>query len=166
VLALRGAGGLTLGANEFLGNYQLGGSIGDTAFYVTPDAFRMLRGYPFGYDLGDMYWLGSAEYRLPLWHIHRGVGTIPAYARNLSAAAFVDSGNAFNAPSEATTQGTSATQFADAATTDSLVGVGGEISFRTVLFWTTSFTGRFGYAVPLTVIEPVGTTYMQVGGSF
>ena len=90
VLAVRAAGGLTLGQNDFFGNYTLGGSIGDSGFQVTPDEFRMVRGYPYAVDVGDLYWLGSAEYRFPLARIERGLGTLPFYARTLSGALYLD----------------------------------------------------------------------------
>ena len=41
-----------IGATDFMGSYSLGGNVGDSAFYVTPDEFRMLRGYPIAADIG------------------------------------------------------------------------------------------------------------------
>jgi hypothetical protein len=169
VFAFRAAGGLTIGATDYLGNYQLGGSIGDSAFYSTPDEFRMIRGYPFAYDLGDMYWLGGFEYRFPIWRIERGVGTIPAYVRRLSGAVFVDSGNAFGDLST----------WQDAFE-DSLIGVGAELRLSSVFAWSTGITSRAGYGVGLTPggykpttqgsdgssIINSRTFYFQVGGSF
>jgi len=170
VLAMRAGTGLTLGATDFLGNYQLGGNIGDSAFYVTPDEFRMLRGYPFASDIGDMYWVGNLEYRFPIWHVQRGVGTIPAYGRNLSGAFFVDTGNAFNSPA-ASGRASTASEFASAAFSDPLVGVGAEISFRAMIGWGLGITGRTGYAIGLTeggltFEDPLRPLYFQLGGSF
>ena len=48
-----------------------------------------------GHDIGDMYWLTGAEYRLPLWRIQRGSGVLPVYTRVLSGLVFIDAGNAF-----------------------------------------------------------------------
>ncbi|MEQ1502691.1 MAG: hypothetical protein ABMB14_10695, partial [Myxococcota bacterium] len=135
VLAVRAAAGVTFGQNEFFGNYLLGGSIGDSAFLATPDEFRMIRGYPFGADVGDLYWLGSAEYRLPLLRIERGVGTVPLYGRTLAGAVFVDAGNAFVSPSLETGIPPTALDLLDAAVTDPLVGVGAEVTFRAVIGW-------------------------------
>ena len=169
VFAFRVAGGVTIGATDYLGNYQLGGNIGDGAFYSTPDEFRMIQGYPFAYDFGDMYWLGGFEYRFPIWRIERGVGTIPAYLRRLSGAVFVDSGNAFTE--------LSAWQ---EAFDDSLVGVGAELRLSSVFGWSTGLSTRAGYALGLTpggyrptaqtedgrtVVDP-RTFYFQLGGSF
>ncbi len=170
VLAMRASGAVTFGANDFLGNYLVGGSAGDNAFNITPDEFRMLRGYRFFADNGDMLWLGNLEYRFPIWRIERGVGTLPAYARYLSGAAFIDSGNAFNAPG-ASGAATTAQEFARAAFGDPLVGVGGELSLSTVLGWGVGITGRAGFAVGLTEggIKPsdgLESMYFQLGGSF
>ncbi len=165
VLATKLGGGYTVGANQFLGNYQLGGSFGDSAFVTTPDTSRMLRGYEFGSDVGDRYWLASAEYRFPIWQVQRGVGTIPAYFRNISGAVFADAGNAF----------TDVDEWEDAFD-GSLVGVGAEISTRWALGWGAFITGRIGYGVGLTPVPLApdarhGWTdprsfYFQLGGSF
>ncbi len=166
VLAGRVATGVALGGTDFLGNYQMGGNIGDAAFYVTPDEFVMLRGYPFGFDTGDMYWLSAAEYRLPIWQIQRGVSALPAYFQFLSAAAFVDVGNAFLSPMNP--RSVKGTTLLDAVTDQPLVGVGGELSLSTVLGWNGRVTGRGGFAVPLTRRSevPPQQVYLQFGGSF
>jgi Tol biopolymer transport system component len=166
VLATRASTGLALGGTEFLGNYQLGGSLGDSAFYVAPDELQMLRGYPIGFDSGDMFWLASAEYRFPVWHIQRGIGALPFFARYLSAAAFVDAGNAFDSPTSVTGQAASVADIASAATTSTLVGVGGELAASSVVGWGAGIRGRVGYAVPLTVAPGAGTPYLRFGGSF
>lgn len=160
VLALRAAGGVAIGGTDFFGNYSLGGSVGDGAYYVTPDEFRMLRGYPFASDIGDMYWLTGAEYRFPIWRIDRGLGTIPVFLRVLSAAVFIDAGNAFTNPRV----------FTDAFD-DSLVGVGAELRLSAALGWGAFLTGRFGYAVGLIGDNAIGpldvrTLYFQLGSSF
>ena len=170
VIAMRAGTGITLGGTDFLGNYQLGGNFGDSAFFVTPDEFRMLRGYPFAYDIGDMYWVGNLEYRLPLWQIQRGVGTLPAYARYVSGAVFVDTGNAFNSPAQSG-QAATASQFASAAFASPLVGVGAELSFSVMVGWGLGLNGRLGYAVGLTegglgFDNALAPLYFRFGGSF
>lgn len=174
VLAMRAGAGLTFGGADILGNYyQLGGSYGDGAFAVTPDESRMLRGYPLGSDFGDLYWIGGAEYRLPLAQIQRGFGTIPAFFRNVSAAGFVDVGNAFNNPSSALGRPASGRELLDAAVAQPLVGVGAELSIRATLGWAVGLTGRFGYGVGLTgdrALQPgqglLAPAYARIGGSF
>ncbi len=175
VLAGRAAAGVTLGGAEFLGNYQLGGPISDTSFSVAPDSLRMVRGYPLAYDIGDMYWLTSLEYRLPVWYLNRGVGTLPAFGRNLSAAVFVDAGNAFNNPSIASGRPATMSELGAAAIASPLVGVGAELTWRAIVVWGIGMQGRIGYAVGLTEggnsVLPGGDPtrypfYLQLGGSF
>ncbi|MEZ4321359.1 MAG: BamA/TamA family outer membrane protein [Myxococcota bacterium] len=165
VLAAKIGGGYTLGANQFLGNYQLGGSIGDSAFVTAPDESRMLRGYQFATDIGDRYWLTSAEYRFPIWQVQRGVGTIPVFFRNISGTVFLDAGNAF-------------TDIDDwrGAFDETLVGTGAEIETRWALGWGAFVTGRVGYGVGLTPVSLSANArhtpsdprafYFQLGGSF
>ncbi|MGC6492617.1 MAG: BamA/TamA family outer membrane protein [Myxococcota bacterium] len=158
VLALRGATGLAFGSQRFVGNYSLGGVIGDGAFYVTPAEYRMIRGYRIGADTGDTYWLTAAEYRFPIWRMDRGIGTIPAFFRVLSGAVFVDAGNAFN-------DAVNAVDVFD----DALVGVGAELRLSTIVGWGGSFSGRLGYGVGLTqngLPGDLSSLYLQLGGSF
>ena len=130
----------------------------------------MLRGYPFGADKGDLYWLGTAEYRFPIWQIQRGVGTIPAYVRHIAGAVFIDTGNAFLSPAQSGQPG-SVRALGQAAIEDPLVGVGAELQLRSVLLWADAVSGRLGYAVG---IGPYGykpeyglyTFYFQLGSSF
>ncbi|MBX2798585.1 MAG: BamA/TamA family outer membrane protein [Myxococcales bacterium] len=171
VLAGRAAGGVSFGNADFLGNYLLGGAIGDTGFSVVPDSLRMVRGYPLAFDIGDMYWLGSLEYRLPLWHVNRGVGTVPVFARNLSAAVFVDAGNAFNNPSVSTGRPATFPELGRAAVEQPLVGVGAELSWRAIIGWGIGLQGRLGWAVGLTEggyrpQDGIFPFYAQLGGSF
>jgi hypothetical protein len=167
VLAARLGTGLTFGETQFLGNYSLGGNFGENAFYVTPEEYRMLRGYPFGYDPGDMYWVGSAEYRFPLLRFDRGFGTVPVFFRNLSGAVFADAGNAFSG----NLVGPDAIG-AQAIVADPLIGVGGEITLRSIIAWGVGWTVRAGYAVGLTEggldprIDPLEPLYVQLGGAF
>ncbi len=159
VLAWRVAGGAALGGTDFLGTYQLGGNIGDSPFYLTPDEFRMLRGHPFGAAIGDYYWLTGAEYRFPLLRVERGVGTIPAYVRTISALVFIDAGNALSATDDPRT-----------AITTALVGVGGELRFNVIVGWNLGLTGRLGYGVGLGergfAWNDPRTVYFRLGGSF
>lgn len=159
VIAVRAAGGGTLGETDNFGTYQLGGSVGDTAFYATPEAFRMVRGYPMAHDVGDMYWLAGAEYRLPLWRVERGAGLIPAYLRYVSASVFVDAGNAFTVVSDAT-------DLVDGT----LVGTGAELHVSGIYAWGVGITGRLGYAIGWTEDgfgpgDPRGL-YFQLGGTY
>lgn len=160
VLALRASAGVTLGSTAFQGNYQLGGSIGDAVAYSTPDELRLLRGYPTGIDVGDRYWLVGAEYRLPILQINRGVGTIPAFVRWISATAYVDAGNAFASADPWT-----------AAVEDPLVGVGAELRLLAYVGWTSALNLRVGYGVGLTSASAIAwdapeAWYLRAGASF
>ncbi|MCO4744381.1 MAG: PD40 domain-containing protein [Proteobacteria bacterium] len=165
VLAGRAGAGIAIGQSAafedatFLGRYSLGGSFGDGSFAVTPDQFRMLRGYPTGAKSGDMYWLAGLEYRLPLWRIDRGVGTIPAFLRALSGVVFFDAGNAF-----------STVNSVDDLVEEPLIGVGGELRLSGIYWYNTSLTGRLGYGTGLTAggypYNDARTVYFRLGGSF
>ena len=152
-------GGIAIGANEFFGSYQLGGTLGEGYSYVSPEGRHLLRGYPEGTDIGDMYWITNAEYRFPLIRVDRGIGTIPIFFRTLSGAVFVDSGNAFTAPQEA----------ADIVD-DTLLGVGAELSLSSIVGWSGGFNARVGYAAGLTNggYSPLDlrTIYLEFGGSY
>ena len=167
VLALAAAGGITFGDSQYLGNYQLGGNYGDNAFFVTPSEYRMLRGYPFGADPGDMYWLTRAEYRLPLFRIDEGYRTFPGFLRTLSAAAFCDAGNAFPGSFFGGQVPTAGDAFGDA-----LVGVGGELQLRAIVSWGIPINLRAGYAIGLTegglrpTPDVLAPAYLQFGGVF
>jgi Tol biopolymer transport system component len=138
VIAVRAATGITVGSTQFLGNYQLGGSYGDSGIATTPDEFRLLRGYPVAAKLGDAYWLGSAEYRLPLWQIQRGISALPVFFRSLSAAAFCDAGNAFSGLSD------------PAGALDApLLGAGVELRASAIVGWGVAVQGRLGWATGL-----------------
>ena len=159
VLAVQAGLGLTLGPEGKLTNYALGGSIGDSAFVTAPDEFRMLRGYGNATDLGDMYYLASAEYRFPIARFYRGIGLLPLKFQQLSGAVFVDAGNAFSS-------------FEDPAimAADTRVGVGAELRLSMIVAWGVGAYFRAGYAVGLTndgyAPTDLRTFYLQFGPSF
>ena len=89
---------------------------------------------------GDWYYLGSVEYRMPLWWIDRGIGTIPFFARYFSLAAFLDAGNAFNElPS-----GSQEEQ--EPILSQTLMGSGLEIRGSAIIGYGVSLNMRLGYA--------------------
>ena len=105
---------------------------------------------------GNWYYLGSAEYRAPLWRIDRGTGTIPAFFKTLHGAVFTDIGSAFDDP---------------AAAPLPLVGVGAELRLVTILGWGIGLQGRLGYAFSILGDGGYGPTdqetlYFRVGSSF
>jgi hypothetical protein len=142
------------------GSFRLGGSWGESAYYTLPDEVRSLRGFPFASAYGDGFYLGSMEYRLPLWRIDRGVSTIPFFARYISAAAFVDIGNAFDDAGEL-----------GSALPETLVGAGAEIKGTAIMGWGIPLSGRIGYAFAVhgsggyELGSPYGL-YLRLGSSF
>lgn len=162
VLAAKLAVGASFGDTQAYGSYRLGGDFGETPYYTLPDEWRALRGFPSATVYGDWFYLGSAEYRLPLVWIDRGLGMIPAYARNISAAAFVDAGYAFE----------SAESLADPALlANTRVGAGAELRGEALLGWGLYVTGRVGYAFAVVgqdgyPIGDLGGLYAWLGTSF
>jgi len=162
-LALRTGMGFGFGPDRYIGVYQLGGTIGESAIYVTPQGYRMVRGYPQGASTGDNYWLAGLEYRLPLWRVDHGLPALPAFLRTIQLAGYVDVGNAFTGWNDV-----------DDALGDTLVGVGAELQVATVLAWGSNVSGRVGYATGLTGNGyrpedgvPMGRQfYFEFGGSF
>ena len=139
VLAWKAGAGVSLGDNERFGAYRLGGSFGSASFTALPPEWRSLRGFEPQTVFGDTYYLGSLEYRFPLFYFDRGVGTVPLFLRELSAAVFVDAGNAFNSTAEDPTNPFETT----------LVGAGAELRGSLIALWGVGLQGRAGYAVPL-----------------
>ncbi len=156
VLALRAAGGASAGDRLRYGSFRLGGNFGESGFYALPDEYRPLRGFGFASASGDWYYLGSAEYRLPLWRIDRGTGTVPMFLKTLHGALFVDAGTAFDSPD---------------AMSAPLVGVGAELRLVAILGWGLGLQGRLGYAVGVVgdgTIAPNSpeSLYFRFGSSF
>ncbi len=138
VLAMKGAVGMSMGDNLRYGSFRLGGSYGEGSAYVLPEEYRSLRGFPVAAAYGDWYYLGSLEYRAPLWRIDRGWNTLPFFLRTLHGAVYCDAGYAFD---ELPTSGAAAAETA----ASTLVGVGAELRLSMVLGWGLGLTTRLGY---------------------
>ncbi len=59
-------------------------------------SFLPLRGFPVGVEVGSHVALGSAEYRIPILEIERGIGTVPIFFDRISFAPFADMGKAWD----------------------------------------------------------------------
>ena len=136
VVAWRTAAGVAGGDSQRFGNFRLGGDFGESAYNTLPDEWRALRGFPSASISGANYYLGSVEYRAPLWWLDRGFGTIPAFGRYVSAAVFLDAGYAFDT-------------FDDINVASTLVGTGAELRGSAIIGWGIPLTGRVGYAFAL-----------------
>lgn len=158
VLATRLNLGATLGDAFAYGSFRLGGYWSEGGITVVPEEWRPLRGYYAASDSGEWFWLGSAEYRFPLFRVDRGVGTLPVFLRHFSGAVFVDAGNAVDEISEMDVQST-------------LVGVGAELRASVILGYGMGLYGRLGYAFgtqgegAIPVGDPYGF-YATLGTSF
>jgi hypothetical protein len=99
-LAAAISGGTGTGTYPRRGLFSLGG-FADTSVI---ESFRSnlqqsgfkLRGYLPGQFVGNDYNLLNVEYRAPLWYADRGISTLPAYLRTITATAFFDYGAAYN----------------------------------------------------------------------
>ena len=133
VLQLRG--GISAGHPEFRPGFSLGGIPPQELFVSLIEQQQLggihLRGYAPGRFSGDQYYLLTAEFRFPILEVFRGLDTLPVWASRLTAAVFADTGNAFSGP-----------------VTDAIpkVGIGAELRFQTLLFYTFAASFRLGYA--------------------
>ena len=156
VLAIKGAAGIGAGSIQRYGAYRLGGSFGESGYYTLPDEWRALRGYTTASRSGNSFYLGSAEYRLPIVYLDRGFRTWPIFLRNLSASAFVDVGHAFDDVNN--------------INQIPMLGMGAELTARIIISWGQPLSIRSGYAFsPLGDGIPFGNIYgfySWLGGSF
>lgn len=155
VLALGFNAGAAVGDDRRRPVYWLGGlplrdPLQDSYFgYRYADVY--LRGYdPWAFS-GYAYALGSAEYRLPLCDIERGVLTLPVYAGRLHAAAFVDVGAAAFSLSDIPSR--------------LKVGLGAELRLDLMLAYYFPMTVRLGYARGL-MAEGVDNVFLVLGNGF
>lgn len=115
--------------------------------YADPDA---IRGYPPQAIRGNSYYLGTAEYRLPLFEVERGIDTLPIFFDRAHAAAFVDAGD------------TPADRLTFASTR---VGVGGELRTEMLVGYYVPINARIGVARGLSTAG-IMQFYAVLGGSF
>lgn len=165
VLALRGAGGVAFGDQLLQGNFGLGGSLGESPFSASSTRLFTLRGLPLVSFSRDRAWVASAEYRMPLFRVQRGLGTFPIFLNSAHFALFADVGDAFNRGNPSFRP---------------LLGVGGELRGDFYLGYHLPVMGRLGYGVIVTnrnritgLQDPLtgadarnGTLVLELGTSF
>jgi hypothetical protein len=95
-LAVRLAGGVTIGRPSFQRSFAVGGFPDGSLFDVVGTNHGVLRGYPDDAFVGRRFFDASVEYRFPLAHPQRGYRLLPFFVRHLHAAVFADAGNAWN----------------------------------------------------------------------
>ncbi len=149
VLVLRTTGSLALGP-EFGQRFILGGSQASSLLTVQTDDIYPLRGFPIDLDAYPSRTglvAAYAEYRLPLWHIERGLWTLPIFFERMHAALFADSGTTFGDGSEEGAR--EVLERAQGRLRGGRVGVGGELRLTAVLGWFAPFTFTAGMGFPI-----------------
>ncbi len=101
VLALALSGGASAGDYARRGLFYTGGFVEVPYLDALRDGLSagafVLRGYARSQYVGARFLLANAEYRVPLVYLERGIETLPAFIRSISAVAFADYGGAFSA---------------------------------------------------------------------
>ena len=165
VLALRGVVGATVGTDIPQKTFRMGGPYGDSPYVSLPDRYYALRGYPTSFQRGNNIYVGSVEYRLPLFLIERGPWTVPVFLRSVALTVFAEAGQAFDHADYAAYQGSSE-GFLDFWSNTS-VSFGAELIGEVRLAWSGTFQGRVGYGFGIGPgAYPTGVLYAQLGTSF
>ena len=173
VLALRASGGIARGPGADGFHFEVGNAAGTrerlTGFGLfggSPLLFPV-RGYSAASRRGRMAWSASAEYRLPLSMIRRGIGAWPLYFDRAGASLFADAGNAWGPDGERD-------PFASPKRA-ALASFGLEVTVNTLPFWTLSTDVRAGLAFPLRGVDDppgagfrlrAGRLYLRLGSAF
>ena len=131
VLAVRFGSGTTFGQPGFTRSFAVGGFPDGGLFDLVGTNQAVLRGYPDNAFTGRHFVQANAEYRFPLGHPQRGVGTLPVFLRHLHAALFVDAAHAWS----------DGFRLEDVKTAAG-IALGGDV----VLFHAVPFTGSVGVA--------------------
>ncbi len=150
VLALRAAGGLSSGDLLPQRTFQLGGPAFSEELLEDDSATVLLRGYRARAIRGQRMAVGSLEYRFPIRNIERGFTTKPFFFHRLHAALFVDSGNAWDPSTTATTYKT---------------GVGAELGTDVTFAYRLRIRIRLGVAAGLDE-DGVTQGYLAAGHAF
>ena len=138
--------------------FSIGGSSGQSERITGRELFGgssllfPVRGYRRRSRHGRYAWTASAEYRVPLARINRGLGDFPVYFDWIAASVFVDAGNAWF----------------DNPRGDALASVGGELLLNGLPVWTLPTVLRTGLAVPLVSVPGVRSVsvYVRLGVAF
>jgi hypothetical protein len=132
VIALRVAGGRTVGDSLLGRTFRLGGAGPDSSpVDFDTRSISLLRGFGTDAFAGTHVALMNADYRFPLWRIERGVGTWPIFVHTIHAAAFTDVGHVWTTAFDAS---------------DLEHAFGGEISANLVIGYSAPVTIAFGAA--------------------
>jgi Tol biopolymer transport system component len=163
VLALQASGGVADGPGATSGHFDVGGAAGRPETLTGAELFGggfiffPVRGYPTSARFGRLAWAASAEYRVPIALINRGLGAWPVHLDRVFGSLFVDAGNAWGP--DVTPSG-----FTNALR-DPLVSVGAELTTEFLGLFDTLVPLRLGVGVPL-VSATGAEVYLRVGVAF
>ena len=97
VLAVRGAAAISWGDRALRRQFSASGTDPQPGgFNFGTDAIGLIRGLDPDDVFGHRAAVVNIDYRIPIAHVERGLGTLPFFLRNIHAAAFVDAGNAWS----------------------------------------------------------------------
>ncbi len=160
VLAIQATGGVATGPGSDNLPYRVGGASGRpepvTGLEVFGGRFEFfpVRGYDPQSRFGKYAWTASAEYRIPLWLINKGLGAWPLHLDRAIGSVFFDIGNAWG-PDVLPSGFQNPFQIA-------LMSVGAELTTEILGFFDIQTRIRGGVAVPL--VEGDGVrAYVRVG---
>jgi len=163
VLAARLSAGAARGPGARAGYFQVGGASGaeeditGLGLFGGRPLFFPVRGHPQAARFGRFAWSFSAEYRFPLWLVHRGLGAWPLYVDRVVGSVFFDAGNAWGP--ELSLLGFNSPRRSE------LTSVGAEVSTSFLTLWKEPILVRAGVAVPLEA-GAEAQAYVRVGLSF
>ncbi|HCP47214.1 MAG TPA: hypothetical protein DIU15_14320, partial [Deltaproteobacteria bacterium] len=165
VLAMRFVLGATVGTTIPQRSYRIGGPYGENPYVSLPDRYFALRGYPTSSMRGDHLYLGSVEYRMPLFYLERGLWTAPVFLRSVALGVFAEAAQAFNTLDYSGYQASPSGFVAFWAATRPSFGV--ELIGDAIIGWGGGIQGRVGYGIGVGEgALPGGTVYAQLGASF
>jgi hypothetical protein len=154
--SLFGIGGVSGTSLELVPGYSIGDAA--RAFFV--------RGFPSGAEEGIHAWGATAEYRVPLPRIGRGLWPLPIYFQRTGLTVFGDAGSAW-CPANATA---TSVCIADSPPHTTLASVGAELLLDAALEYDTPTRFRFGVAAPVHGREATGagklTVFFSLGQPF
>ncbi len=166
VLALRASGFLSDGPGASL--QRVGGSTGGAANvlgYGISGGSRLLpvRGFRYGALAGSRAWTASAEWRVPLALMGRRPLLSPFFIDRVSAAAFLDAGDAWCTSAQRRISATCA--FAESVPTP-IMGTGAELVFD--IGFAGIFTGRLrgGFGAPVRGPSDGVRFYLELGSNY
>ncbi len=164
VLAFQATGGVAGGPGAGPGTFRVGGASGRpepvTGLELFGGSFLLfpVRGYETSSRFGRYAWTASAEYRIPLWLVNRGVRAWPIHVDRTVASLFFDAGNAWGPD-------TWPTGFQNPLRT-ALASTGAELTAELLTFFDIQVRIRGGVAFPLVAASvPAGEPrfYVRVG---